>query len=247
MSASGHTRGVSGLLTTDVTAYADRLPLSLPAWARHVVADAIALAWSELLRRAEAGNRDVATMSEPEITAALQDILNGLRIDPSPSCPAFSGQMFQHVVRDASEISFDGQSLEKAPDLAFREVALSTGAIGGHEATLFAEAKIVDRRSHPVRLYCGEGIARFVRGEYAWSMDCGMMLAYARDGVDAATTLTPLLQQGGRYSTVSSLTNAPWPKCVTGHDLFSSVHQRDWTHSDGWEPGDIELLHLWLD
>ena len=48
-----------------------------------------------------------------------------------------------------------------------------------HDA-LFVECKPVDDNHSAGGKYCAEGLCRFVEGAYAWAMEEGMMLAYAR-------------------------------------------------------------------
>lgn len=236
---------LAGLLTANVALVVDRLPLPFPPWARRVVARAIAVAWDELSTQALDADLSVGSMKETEITTALQMILNDMRQSPRESCPAFSGQAFQHVVRDASEVSFDARSIEKAPDLAFRTAAMSPGAAGGPEPTLLAEAKIVTPSPRHRVGYCTNGIMRFVKGEYAWYMDCGLMVGYVRDG--ASGLLASFLAVGDRYNTESAPSDGTAEACLQGRRVYFSVHRREWMHLGGSAPGDISISHLWLD
>jgi IstB-like ATP binding protein len=97
--------------------------------------------------------------------------------------------------------------------------------------------------------YCRDGIARFVRGDYAWTMSCGMMLGYARDSIAIEPALVNYLAQEQSqldYRVVSLPSLHPGPLPSTVQLAYCSSQRRDWQHRNGRQPGEIELTHLWL-
>ena len=132
-----------------------RLPLA-PITNEHlqILAEGIRQAFDHV--RVHARNV-VCTGEEPEVTALIHARLNGMLHEDS-----LWRQLVLWVGRGAENTSFDGSHLEKRPDLS---IVLS-GA--DRRFPLIAEAKILDAAtSKTARLYCENGIRRFVQGEYA--------------------------------------------------------------------------------
>ena len=117
---------------------------------------------------------------------------------------------------------------------------------------LFVECKPVDA-SHPAGAkYCDDGLIRFVRGDYAWGMQEGMMLAYARNGRTIAGHLTPAMHEAPR---VTSLATEQFPEpcnlaaaaaCAGAEAVHKSRHRRGFPWRDSKGPAtDITIYHLW--
>lgn len=241
--------GTQGLLTAQSVAFLDQLPLAFPDWAQAAALAAVSLAWGKLLDEASLQGQDVEELDENEITTLLCNTLNAMRRRPDPSCPEFSGEAFQKVTRGESAEDYTGQSIDKRPDLQLRTLIPPAGGLGWEEPTLYVEVKIVDGRSHPVRRYCRDGIARYVKGQYAWTMRCGLMLAYARESAAIEPTLVDFLAQDqavAEYNVVSLPCEHPGPLSSQVRGAYVSAHGRLWKHRNGREPGVIELTHLWL-
>ena len=137
---------------------------------------------------------------------------------------------FETVNRGAKVESVDGR-IELMPDLVFRP-PLPPGVRNRTDWGYFVECKIVDG-AKSVRLYCSEGIARFVDGEYAAWMPSAAMLAYVRDDSRPFASLKARL--AAAFSTRSH--------AARSIDVSDSVHAR------GVLPVpciDIMLSHLWL-
>lgn len=67
------------------------------------------------------------------------------------------------VTRGGEVMSYDGTRIEKRPDLSLE---LS----GGRPLPLVVECKLIDAPNRKTAgLYCSEGVARFVKGDYAWA------------------------------------------------------------------------------
>lgn len=183
----------------------------------------------------------VASGTEAEVTALLEARLNAM-IEVEP----LWGQLVLCVARGKESVSFDGSHLEKRPDLS---IYLSNR---NRSFPLITEAKIIDgAASKTESMYCGNGIRRFVEGEYAWGNREAFMIAYVRDGSSIDTKLTPFLSNAGSQSPPGYLLEAlPIAKGSGSYDLASSTHGRSFLYSSGLndisEPGSISIWHLWL-
>lgn len=214
------------------------LPLE-PIDERHlaVILEGLAEAWSALIVQ---GLQSLPSGAEDEVTALLAPKLNNF-------CQ--SRELWKDIVQSASRgsemVNFDGSKLKKEPDLPLML------RLRNANFPLIAECKIID---HPngktTTLYCDQGIARFVCGDYAWAEQEAIMLAYVRDGATVGSKLTPHLQ------TQSSKTPDPL-QTLSGPSVFPeihatahmSVHERSFKYIDlvdGTDPGPISLWHLWL-
>ena len=164
-----------------------RLGLPVILLVRRVLCRAFAI-----LREEEFG---LAEADEDDVTAALRAVIeNNLR--QTGSIPGFNRHSYESVVRQGQAANFDGTRLTKSPDLCFklrhddREPRM---ALSEFDA-LFVECKPVDATHSAGHDYCDDGLIRFVRGDYAWAMQEGMMLAYVRDGRTIAGHLIPAMQ-----------------------------------------------------
>lgn len=162
---------------------------------------------------------------EDTITGHLVEELRILHKNGTVS--GFSITAFQTPVRDAVELNYNGEALEKRPDITFR--------LAGEPDPMrawFVECKLVDS-THPVSNYKKKGIARFERGDYAWTMQSAAMIAYnARSfPIQKKLKISTL-----RISTIDADSR-----------VRESTHARPFqyvSHNHG--PGDIVLLHLWV-
>jgi hypothetical protein len=192
---------------------------------------------------------------EDEITAALRGIIeNELR--QKGSINGFNCRSYEAVFRQSQAESYDLKKLAKTPDLFFKlrnheeepRPVLST-----HEA-LFVECKPVDK-SHPAgSKYCDDGLVRFVEGDYAWAMEEGLMLGYARDGRTIEKHLIPALRETARFD---RLRTVELPRLVERagfgmengvEALYVSRHRRAFSWVAGKGPAtDILIYHSWHD
>lgn len=134
--------------------------------------------------------------------------------------------------------NYDGHRLEKSPDLSFHLTDRS------RHFPLPVECKIIDR-TKGVNLYCSDGVARFICGDYGWAGQDGIMIAYVRNGA----TIDPVLTNHFKTSKDDYQTEA-LPTSINAHglDAARSRHGRSfpYIHSPDDLPGPIALLHLWL-
>lgn len=201
------------------------------------IAEMLARAWDDLCYSQKP---PLMTGSEPEINTLLKARLNHL-IDGDT---AFSSLV--RVVSPGEEaVSFDASHLEKQPDLSIHLTNRN------RNFPLLVECKIIEPLSGKrVGLYCKDGLARFVRGEYAWATREAFMLAYVRDGSSINTSLTPLLQKYQKSDPDPYCTeSAPESTKQLTLDLAWSRHSRAFNYLSGSPkniPGPISLWHLWV-
>jgi hypothetical protein len=204
----------------------------------------------ELLREQ---NFQLAAASEDEITAALHSVIdNNLR--ESGNVAGFSKRTYEPVVRQGQWANYNGAVLTKTPDLCFklRDDNSEPRPIIPEFNALFIECKPVDATHSAGGKYCDDGLIRFVRGDYAWAMQEGMMLAYARDGRTIAGHLIPAMNEKPR---LISLATTQLPEicsipaaaiCLLAEAVHTSRHRRGFPWRDGKGFAmDITIYHLW--
>jgi len=202
----------------------------------------------ELIRANPPAGFILSTADEDYITRQLYSVLED-RLLKTKEVNGFDRRRIGRVLRAPEVTNYDGTHPAKKPDLVLFLMKREHLAVQPSQDAIFAECKPVDR-AHPVGAhYCDKGISRFVTGEYAWAMQEGVMIAYARAGHTISKDLTPVLA-GSRHKALGSPTA---PGVVNGsaatHDaeaLHSTVHQRAFA----W-PGDrgmacqIRVFHSW--
>ena len=112
-------------------------------------------------------------------------------------------------------------------------------------SAIFVECKPIDSR-HPVgSAYCKEGISRFVKGEYGWSVDRAIMLAYVRNICVLPDGLSYVLDQDKEANSYQLIQNpTPMGNTSEGDIIYSTVHNR--TALAVVDSALITLHHLWL-
>lgn len=183
----------------------------------------------------------VASASEAAVTALMETHLNR-KIDEDP----FWRTLVASVGRGTESVNFDGTKLEKRPDLSI------TFSERSRRFPLIVEAKIIDHGSGKTsKLYCDNGIARFLNGDYAWGCQEAFMLAYVRDASPQLNTLQERLSTKDKsveppYGTLAG----PSERCASIGDLAITRHARSFTYpcqsAPEHKPGDVHLWHLWL-
>lgn len=206
----------------------------------------------ELLREQEFR---LADATEDEVTAALlSTIENNLR--QVGTVAGFNKRAYEPVVRQGQCANYNGAVLTKTPDMCFKlrlDESEHRPVIPEFDA-LFVECKPVDAK-HPVgSKYCDDGLIRFVRGDYAWAMQEGMMLAFARNGRTIAKHLIPAMSEPIRMKSLNTLelpvasTSRAASSADTAEAVQVSRHKRlfPWLHGKG-QATDITIYHLWHD
>ncbi len=231
-------RGIVGLAGPPVQ---DELPYEEPfAPSHHCL---IVKALIEGLRRlVSAGVFDPKTAKEPTITSELIEELNRmLHNENDEPLRGFSLDSFQAVTGSKLK-NWNGVHLEKQPDIAFRPQRMYPGIRYPDQMVFLVECKLVTDEG--LSLYGTEGMARFVRGDYAWAVSSGMMLGYARGGYALPNELGPYLRNARTdYEVVSGAA-----KHDTVPDVYVTIHSRNRvTCLPADERARIRLLHLWVD
>jgi hypothetical protein len=196
-------------------------------------------------------NFNLAEAGEDEITAALRSVIeNDLRV--TGSIAGFSNHTYESVVRQGQWANYNGTILTKTPDLCFRlrHDEAPRPVIPEFDA-LFIECKPVDT-THPAgSKYCDDGLIRFVRGDYAWAMQEGMMLAYARNGRSVGGHLIPAMSEPRRMDSLKTLFLPTLCKssaagCPAAEAIHISQHGRGfpWPHGKG-AATQITVYHFW--
>jgi hypothetical protein len=215
-----------------------RLPLN-PISKEHlsVILETISYAWQELHAT---GASALQCGDEAEVNALLNPRLNHF----CQSQPLWK-DLVHSVQRGQESMSYDGRRLELRPDLSF--VLLH----GNRNFPIAVECKIIDYpNSKTVGLYCANGIARFVCGDYAWANQEAIMLAYVRDDSSLSSRLIPHLANSAKTKP-DPLQTASHPQSrIDVHPTVQQTeHERSFSYMDtvdGNDPGPIRLFHLWL-
>lgn len=200
----------------------------------------------ELLQRAYEGIRKehpetVACADEKNINCLMVARLNHL-VGEDP----LAGQMVRAVSRGSETINFNASRIEKRPDI---QISL-TGR--QHVFPLIVECKLVDTpKGKTVNLYCRDGLARFITGDYAWANHEGIMLAYVRDEGSTASDLHPFLAKDAASNpSMYSAVELPQKYFDNLQDAAKSMHGRPFSYvhgsQNGQQPGDITVWHLWV-
>jgi hypothetical protein len=202
-----------------------------------IIVEVLVQAWKELSIDHKV---TIANGSEAEINALMTARLNGLLDDNQ-----MWRQLVRCVTRGAESISFDGSNLEKRPDLSIQLTKRNPAF------PLIVECKIIDFKSNKTtRLYCEQGLRRYIDGDYAWASAEAFMLAYVRDASSIKSSLTPFLIASEKlipppYMVVTP----PEPVPHATADVARSCHNRNFTYTTNpshKHPGPISIRHLWM-
>jgi hypothetical protein len=209
----------------------------LPEANLKIIAEVLSSAWVGLLRT----HRQVLfSGQEAEVNALMASRLNFL-LDEDTAWSV----LVRSVARGTETMSFDGSHLEKRPDLSLHLTGRNPSF------ALIVECKLLDRPSGKrVDMYCNDGLARFVRGEYAWASREAFMLAYVRDESRIATSLRPYLAEN-QNNQPDLFQTAALPEMITnsGMHLARSGHNRSFRYVGRpslSSPGLISIWHLWI-
>jgi len=208
-----------------------QLPIP-PMQRRHlqVIAEFLTAAWNSLMKTQE---KILLTKEEVEINTLMKSCLDNIR----PEKRDWS-MLVSAVNRGAESINYNGSALENRPDLSLH---LTNGF---SRFPLIIECKLIDKKKKKgADLYCKDGLARFIDGEYAWYAHEAFMLAYVRDGATTGNCIKPYLDRKSKKEPDPFLTKQlPQPEPFSVQDLATSCHERRFPKN----PGAIDIWHLWL-
>ncbi len=237
---------MSGLMTRGLTAASATFPAKIPVFLFVVVQNTLSTAWRILLEAVKAGEFSICAATEDEITERLHLILGELHAAGDDAVRGLS--QFETSTREGNLRNFNGNHLDRQPDLTFRPLRGHIQTINTVPTAIFIECKPIDS-AHPVAsTYCRSGLIRFVNGDYAWAVDRAMMLAYVRnvctlpDGLSsrlASPGLAVDMNLQGSLETISPT--------ATGDAVCQSKHDRSFCLPGACKPvGLITVHHLWL-
>ncbi len=246
------TTGKAGFFTLGVPPDAYHLPhprLGLPVI---LVIRRVLLRAFEIIRQELPG---IASTGEDDVTAALRSIIEN-RLRKTGDVAGFNGRSFEMVGRQSQFANFDGTRIGKEPDLYFklRDDDGGRGNVLSEFDALFVECKPVDATHAAGGRYCDDGLIRFIKGDYGWAMQEGMMLAYARNGRTIAKHLIPAMSQPIRMSSLQTIdlpaapNNSIAAPTTMAESIHISRHRRPFPWMDGKGlASDITIYHLWHD
>ncbi len=233
--------GAPAKLVSNAGGFPHPVPLSVIL----IVARALRKAW-EIICADPEKHLAPASSSNPEedrYTDALCEILLWWLSHPEEGVEGFSREIFETVCRGENLSNYDMKVINKQPDLVIRLAKSPMDQLKRYVG-LFAETKIVSK-GKTIGAYTGDGVARFVRGDYGWGMQDGLMLAYQKKPHRDIGSLAKKLEEDGALCVEaedgSALVTVGLPVGLCG----KSTHRRDWTYQNGDAPGTIRLWHLW--
>lgn len=210
-----------------------------------VVENGIRAAW-ELMRTSPRAGFDLLSEVEDVVTHELyerlyDDVFNQNVVE------GFDRELLTVVTRESKIRNYDGDHLDKMPDLLFGLVD-RPNVLRATQDWLFVECKPVDL-AHPAGVhYCGKGIIRFVRGEYAWAMTSALMIGYARTGYTIFPKLTDALKASSIVHTLDYPYQCHSSKSGPSSEVVHiSRHARTFSYVETKRPAKaIMIRHLWL-
>lgn len=225
---------------------ANGFPHAIHAGVIKVVATAIRHAWAEISSNPTTHlvAQAPGAPDEDRYTEAICQILDQmLSIDPPP-VEGFTSDTFHSVSRSENSCDFSGEKLNKQPDILIR---LADGPLieARRFIGIYVEAKVVSM-AQAISKYTKEGLSRFVKGEYSWAMQDGVMIAYQRNNKRPISSLSNALLQDPSLACVADAAGVHLDQ--TSHklpDIGCSKHRRSWSYVGGGDPGQIRVWHLW--
>ena len=220
-------------------------PVMIPPSVLTIVIRALHAAWAvicadpaEHLAPVTPGNPE-----EDRYTDALCEMLGYWLHAPENPVHGFTSEVFENVERGANLSNFDQSVINKQPDLVIR---LANGPLvdARRYVGIFVEAKIVSMK-RGLRSYTKDGVSRFVRGDYAWAMQDGLMIAYrAKPHRELDSLESPLGKDQALLVAPENKKNLV-QSGLTIPASGKSTHNRNWTYRAGDPPGSIRVWHLW--
>lgn len=201
-----------------------------------LIAGTLSRAWRDLLVE-----RRSTPLSghEVELNSFMESRLNAL-VDEE----GLWSQLVRGVARGKDTLSYDGSHLEKQPDLNIPLTSRNPAF------PLIVECKLIDAPARKrIKLYCDDGLLRFVKGEYGWAGREAFMLAYVRDGSTISSCLYPFLVES-QSQAMDAFFTGTLPESIGEASMYlaRSRHHRAFRYLglEHDEPGPIAIWHLWL-
>ncbi len=219
-------------------------PISLALFL--VVEEALRTAWSRLRTCPRVGF-DLLHADEDVVTQELYQVLFD-DVFGKGIVAGFDRELFTTVTRESKVRNYDGAHLDKMPDLLIGLIDRPKN-VRNSQDWLFIECKPVDA-AHAVGVhYCGKGLTRFVRGEYAWAMTSALMIGYVRAGYTISPRLHEALRRRRDTIPTLELPSVCLHSIATPFSEASHIseHGRTFRYIETNEVAPAILIrHLWL-
>ncbi|MCC6882513.1 MAG: hypothetical protein IT576_10210 [Verrucomicrobiales bacterium] len=211
-----------------------------------IVEEAIRVSWQRLKANPRP-RHNIQTADEDPATHELYEVMYD-EVFHRGIVEGFDRDHFTVVTRESKVRNYDGTNLDKMPDLLVG-IAGRNDVYRNTQDWLFIECKPVDA-VHTVGVHYGaKGIARFIRGEYAWAMTSALMVGYASPGYTIDPKLFETLEARGEEFKVRRLP-VPCrhsPAVSFAEKAHITQHERGFHYVENAQPAPpIKLRHLWL-
>lgn len=211
-----------------------------------VVEEAIRVSWHRLKSRPNP-SIDLQTATEDEVTHDLYEVMYD-EVFHTGIVEGFDRDHFTVVMREAKVRNFNRDKLDKMPDLLVG-IAGRNDVYLKSQDWLFIECKPVDV-NHTVGVHYGaKGIARFIRGDYAFAMTSALMVGYASPGYTIDPKLFEALEARADEFNVRQMP-VPCrrsPSVSYAEKVHITQHERAFDYVETAQPAPpINLRHLWL-
>jgi hypothetical protein len=213
-----------------------------------IVEEALRVSWQRLKSRNNP-RIDIHTAVEDDVTHDFYEVIFDEVYD-SGLVEGFDVEHFTIVTRETKLRNYNGEHLDKMPDLMVRVAGRSISDFHHRSQDwLFIECKPVDS-DHTVGVHYGaKGIARFIRGDYAWSMTSALMVGYASPGYAINPKLIETLEVRGAEFKVRRMPTPSQrsPAVTDAQQVHITEHDRAFEYAENGKPAPpIKLRHLWL-
>jgi hypothetical protein len=211
-----------------------------------VVEEALRVSWQRLKGKV-IPDFDLKTAQEDSVTLQFYKVVYDEVFDKG-IVDGFDDDRFAIGTREAKLPNFDGSKPDLMPDLLVaikgrRDVSLRT------QDWLFVECKPVDG-DHTVGVHYGaKGIARFIRGDYAWAMTSALMIGYSSPGYSINPKLIETLEARAEEFKVRRMPTPSHrsPAVTDAEQVHITQHGRAFDYVENGQPAPpIKLRHLWL-
>jgi hypothetical protein len=213
-----------------------------------VAEEALRVAWQRLKGR-KPSRIDIQTATENKVTHDFYEVICD-EVFNKGLVDGFDTERFIIVPREGKFRSFDGSHLDKMPDLIIG--VTGRDPYRRSQDWLFIECKPVDAH-HTVGVHYGaKGIARFIRGDYAWAMTSALMVGYTSPGYTIKPKLVETLASIGGRGKEFEVLQVPKPcgkstATAFAERVHSTKHGRTFCYvENGKQAPPIKLRHLWL-
>lgn len=219
-------------------------PIPLPVFL--VVEQAIRAAWG-LIRTKPNAHFRLASDVEDEVTYELIERLTN-EVFNRGSVPGFDSTLIRKPTRETKVSNYDETQHDLMPDLLF-DLVDRPSVFKPSQDWLFVECKPVQSGRAAGAHYCDRGIARFVRGDYAWAMTSALMIGYVTEPYTISRKLTAALKERTvelptlRFPTPC----AHSPRTALSEPTHITEHRRSFSYvKTGKQAPPVALRHLWL-